>query len=677
MEFPEEWFDDEVRDGFYVSSIVKREWAARLEVLNEISNVCERHHLRWFMAFGSMLGAIRHHGFIPWDDDMDIFMPQDDYNSFIHLAPYELPKNHIISDERKPGYHEFVSVIGENIVPQDTNDFQKRFHDYPYPPSIDVFRLDYISDNKEDEDWRDGCVQNVLYTIQSLRKNEDKISQQIQVDVDHVTLKDMKSFEETDWAKQVMNGLTLSSDSTGHKFNQEEPLLDQLFLLYEALASYFKPEEGSRVAYLIEWIQDPNRKYNCYPKEMINHLIKVPFENMMVNVPEDYQYHLVMRFGQNYMKPVKAGGTHPYPSFRKIQKQALAGAGYPDTNPLEYSFSEKDIAERPSENVHPKESVRKLLAVMEKLHGTLYKIAQPQNIELMIQVLESCQNAAQQIGDCIEKARDEKLANQLSIQEYADAAFQCYEEIVNQGQIPSGRELDAFRQAFESMRTAVEDKFLNRKEVVFMPYTARKWNAMESLWRACKADPNCDVYVVPVPHYVKDMTAAVKPEQYYDLEKYSEELHAVSYKDYDTWKRYPDYIFIQNPYDQYNYVTTIEQTMYSKLLYYATDHLVYIPWFMTCEFDMDSHDDVAAMEFYVKVPGVVRADLTVVQSEKIADNYRQYLTEIAGEKTKELWNRKIQGWGSPLQDAPGAMSPLWEKIKTYFAADDAQEHVRS
>ena len=666
MTFPENWFDDEVREGFYVSSIVKREWAARMEVLNAVAEVCERHHLRWFMAFGSMLGAIRHHGFIPWDDDVDIFIPEDDYNAFVKYAPFELPDDYIVHDEREPGYHQFISVIGTNFDPKDKDRFARQFHNFPYPPSVDVFRLDYISDDEEDERWRDNCVRNVLFVIKQMSLKQEEILRETAVDMDHVTPMDLDSVREKAWFQEIQSGFDEIDNGTAHKFDRKTPILDQLYLLYEALASYFKPEESSRMAFLVEWIQDPNRKYNCYPKEMADHLMKVPFETMEVFVPVDYKYHLVMRFGPDYMRPVKACSTHSYPSFREIQKKALISSGYSDSNPWEYSYSEKDLTKRQETVSHSKTNVQELLASLEKLHELLPQINSTENAAVILKVLESSQNAAVQIGNIIEKARNEEFAESLYIPEYAEITYQLYERVAVNGTLLTDDDLNTFADALQMMKERVTKQYLNRKEVVFVPYTARKWSAMDSLWRACINDPDCDVHVVPAPTYEKDLLNGINPEQHYDLDQYPAQIHAVSFQNYDFWSRHPDYIFIQNPYDQYNYVAVVDKSMYSRLLFYATDHLVYIPWFVTCEFGIESHDDVAAMDFYVKTPGVVRSDLTVVQSEKIADTYRQVLTRFAGDETKAIWDRKIQGWGSPLQDKKGSVSPLWKKIQDFF-----------
>ena len=79
MKFEEEFFKNEVREGFFVSSMMKRAWAAQIEVLEEFEKMCKENNIRYFAAYGTLLGAVRHGGFIPWDDDIDIWMLREDY----------------------------------------------------------------------------------------------------------------------------------------------------------------------------------------------------------------------------------------------------------------------------------------------------------------------------------------------------------------------------------------------------------------------------------------------------------------------------------------------------------------------------------------------------------------------------------------------------------------------
>ena len=81
---------DEMRNGFLVTSHRKKLWNVQIGLINEFARVCKKHNLKWFAFYGTLLGAARHKGFIPWDDDSDVVMFRPDYEKFKRIAAEEL-----------------------------------------------------------------------------------------------------------------------------------------------------------------------------------------------------------------------------------------------------------------------------------------------------------------------------------------------------------------------------------------------------------------------------------------------------------------------------------------------------------------------------------------------------------------------------------------------------------
>lgn len=90
MQIPTGFLQSEYRDGYLVDETMKKVWAVELELLERFQEICERHGLRYYAIGGTLLGAVRHRGFIPWDDDIDVGMPRADYDRFLTLCEAEL-----------------------------------------------------------------------------------------------------------------------------------------------------------------------------------------------------------------------------------------------------------------------------------------------------------------------------------------------------------------------------------------------------------------------------------------------------------------------------------------------------------------------------------------------------------------------------------------------------------
>ena len=79
-----------MRDGFLVTSNRKKLWNVQIGLINEFARICQKHNLRWFAIGGTLLGAARHKGFIPWDDDVDVIMFRPEYEKFKRVAAIEI-----------------------------------------------------------------------------------------------------------------------------------------------------------------------------------------------------------------------------------------------------------------------------------------------------------------------------------------------------------------------------------------------------------------------------------------------------------------------------------------------------------------------------------------------------------------------------------------------------------
>lgn len=86
----EDFFKEEIICDYLVTEKLKKIWAVNIDIYMEFAQICDKYGLRHYAYAGTLLGAIRHKGFIPWDDDMDVCMPRDDYEKFIKLAPKDL-----------------------------------------------------------------------------------------------------------------------------------------------------------------------------------------------------------------------------------------------------------------------------------------------------------------------------------------------------------------------------------------------------------------------------------------------------------------------------------------------------------------------------------------------------------------------------------------------------------
>ena len=247
--------------------------------------------------------------------------------------------------------------------------------------------------------------------------------------------------------------------------------------------------------------------------------------------------------------------------------------------------------------------------------------------EETIGTLTDCQSCAVAIGTQIEKIYGENLQTIHAFENYCE---QIYQLTLVLGDTAKCREIYLQSNAeLQKIRAYMEEEIPDRLEAVFLPYKISMWDSLESVWMAADTDPSCDAYVIPIPYYDKNQDGSFKAE-HYEGDRYPADIPVVHYNDYNFELRRPDVIFIHNPYDQFNNVTSVHPFFYSKNLKQFTDCLVYIPYYSTSGGMSDAQSQCMAYYF---------VDYIVIQAEK----YRKFFDP-------ELPDEKFLPMGSPKFD---------------------------
>ena len=141
-------------------SILRRQQLRMLELLKTIDRICKKHNIPYWLSSGTLIGAARHKGFIPWDDDLDIEMLRPDYLRLIKILPQELPENFVLQTNDTDSNYIFIygKLRDKNSYLEETNAYDKIFKEKGI--YIDIFPLEKIPYSLA---WIGGHMQGQIY----------------------------------------------------------------------------------------------------------------------------------------------------------------------------------------------------------------------------------------------------------------------------------------------------------------------------------------------------------------------------------------------------------------------------------------------------------------------------------------------------------------------------------
>lgn len=624
MEHSTSFYKDEIRNGFYIPTAIKQAWANTLDILSEIDRICAKYRITYFADWGTILGAVRHGGFIPWDDDLDICMKRDDYIRFREVADNELPENYCIHDyERHENHWLFLARVVNNKKMCFDPAYLNEHYNFPWLAGIDIFLKDYLYDDSEDETARDREILEILACADGI------INKTISREIALSTAKSLF----------IRYGINIPENS------DDRSMAVSLYHLAEHQMGRVSSSDSTKIGQIFPWVLKSGLSAS-EPKSDYAQSIRLPFEDTTIPVPLCYNRVLSRRYS-NYCQIRKVWGGHDYPYFEAQKKEIeqLSGYAYPA-----FTFN-KDMLNRPDKD--ESNSLKNISAeCLEGLEDYLNQIEVALNEENFGILEELCRGSLQLSEDFGTLIEQTKGADRLHVreiiqilEEYCSTLTGFYQKMAQDGVIS---DFGMLLNSLEQVKNIVHNNISGRKEILFLTTGPAEWKSLKPFYADTLKEENTDVYVVILPLMTKDVFGNImnseSPESMVPTPSGYEVLnieHVVDYADYDPVLHAPDRVYIQFPYDDENPYLTIPSQFYSAELRKYTDELICVPIGNTSEFSEQDITDQYTLRCHVYAAGTIYSDTVYVQSDNMKNQYVNALCTFAGKDTEDVWNRKI------------------------------------
>ena len=294
-----------------------------------------------------------------------------------------------------------------------------------------------------------------------------------------------------------------------------------------------------------------------------------------------------------------------------------------------------------------KKSLLEVVRLFYELHQEVKKSVQKKNEALATDLLIQCQQRGAELGNAIEAILGEGTESVSLLEEYCEHVYEMSTQIRYINAAMCRGQLDqSIRKVEECLKTLSCEK----PKLLFLPYKASMWTSFESIYQCAASDPDCQASVVPIPYY--EIGDSLKePVMRYEGDCLPTGVPIVKWEDYRLEEERPDIIFIHNPYDDGNNLTSVHPFYYSSNLKKYTQCLVYSPYFTFSRYTRGRSDG------YYMTSGTVNADKILVQSEFVKEIYKSY----------GYPEEKLVALGSPKMDAvvkenarPAEMPEEWK-----------------
>lgn len=283
IEINESFFKEEKRCDFFVSQNTKKIWAVLLDLLNEFSIVCEKNGIEWFVDAGTILGAARHKGFIPWDDDIDIMLDRKNYEKLCLVAPKDFKHPYFFQTEyTDPGSLRGHAQLRNSLTTAILETEKDKHYRFNQGIFIDIFPIDNLPDDLKER-------KRFLAKLQRAKKRTDLISS--------VTTRYSNSAKVV---KRIIKGIL-------HLVFGSAPKKElKLFKKYESLEMKYC---SLKTKYMSKLFQLPLNERRIWERQWLKDTVFLEFEMLKVPVPLDY-VKLLDKFYGDWRVYKKGLSTH-------------------------------------------------------------------------------------------------------------------------------------------------------------------------------------------------------------------------------------------------------------------------------------------------------------------------------------------------------------------------------
>ena len=268
------FYREEIRCDYLVTEKQKKIWGTELEIFSVFDSICKKYELPYFVDYGTLLGAVRHQGFIPWDDDLDITMFRPDYERLKTIIRDELPQPYFFQD----AYSDSILFTFSKIRDGRTSAIERKYCQNASPNQgifIDIFPLDggFLPGTTkieliEKELWACVTKPDLIQKIIDTPEYPSTLTRDILQELISMPIKD--------------------------RLRQFEAFVAGQFDIAEELGLI------TTILFSPKW---------RVKKSWYNEIVYLPFEHLMVPAPANYDQVLTARYG-DYHKFVQGGGAH-------------------------------------------------------------------------------------------------------------------------------------------------------------------------------------------------------------------------------------------------------------------------------------------------------------------------------------------------------------------------------